>query len=83
MVTPDWDDYRYFLATAQTGSLSVPQRELRTNQPTVGRRIAALEEVLGVRLFHRHARGMSLTGPARACAFGADDGRSRARRRSP
>ena len=36
-------------------------RELRTNQPTVGRRIAALEEVLGVRLFHRHARGMSLT----------------------
>ena len=61
MHTPDWDDYRYFLATAQTGSLSGAARELRTNQPTVGRRIAALEEVLGVRLFHRHARGMSLT----------------------
>ncbi|PWV58714.1 LysR family transcriptional regulator [Plasticicumulans acidivorans] len=61
MTQPDWDDYRYFLATAQTGSLSGAARELRTNQPTVGRRIAALEDVLGVRLFHRHARGMSLT----------------------
>ncbi|TCO79714.1 LysR family transcriptional regulator [Plasticicumulans lactativorans] len=57
----DWDDYRYFLATAETGSLSAAARALDTNQPTVGRRIAALESRLGVRLYQRHARGMVLT----------------------
>lgn len=58
---PSWDDLRFFLAVAETGSLSAASRRLHTNQPTVGRRIAALEAALGARLFQRHSRGLSLT----------------------
>lgn len=57
----NWDDLRYFLAAARGGSLSAAARALQTNQPTVGRRIDALEQALQVRLFHRHARGLTLT----------------------
>lgn len=56
----DWDDLRYFLAVAETGSLSAAARQLGSHQPTVGRRIQTLEEHLGARLFKRHARGFSL-----------------------
>lgn len=58
---PDWDDLRYFLAAARTGSLSAAARTLDSNQPTVGRRIARLEQTLDLRLFQRHARGLTLT----------------------
>jgi len=57
----DWDDLRFFLAAARGGSLSAASRELNSNQPTVGRRIAALEHALGVRLFQRHPHGLTLT----------------------
>ena len=53
----DWDDYRYFLAVAEEGSLSAAANRLRASQPTVGRRIASLEDRLEVRLFERHPRG--------------------------
>ena len=57
----DWDDYRYFLAVAEEGSLSAAANRLRASQPTVGRRIASLEDRLEVRLFERHPRGYSPT----------------------
>lgn len=57
----DWDDLRYFTAAAEAGSLSAAAKRLDCNQPTVGRRIDALEKALGVRLFHRHAKGLTLT----------------------
>ena len=57
----DWDDYRFFLAVADAGSLSAAAKRLRASQPTVGRRIALLEERLDVHLFERHPRGYSLT----------------------
>lgn len=57
----DWDDIRFFLAAARTGSLSSASRALNSNQPTVGRRIAHLEKALGVQLFQRHALGLTLT----------------------
>jgi len=57
----DWDDYRYFLAVADEGSLSAAARRLGTSQPTVGRRVAGLEERLEVRLFERHQQGYSPT----------------------
>ena len=59
--TPDWDDYRHFLAVAESGSLSGAARRLGVSQPTVGRRIDALEQVLRARLFDRLARGYALT----------------------
>jgi len=57
----DWDDIRYFLAAARTGSLAAASRQLGSHQPTVGRRIDSLEKQLGVRLFQRHAQGLTLT----------------------
>lgn len=57
----DWDDVRYFLAAARTGSLAAASRQLGSHQPTVGRRIDSLEKRLGVRLFQRHAQGLTLT----------------------
>jgi DNA-binding transcriptional LysR family regulator len=50
----DWDDIRYFLAAAHTGSLAAASRQLGSHQPTVGRRIDSLEKRLGIRLFQRH-----------------------------
>jgi DNA-binding transcriptional LysR family regulator len=46
-----WDDLRYFLAIARAGSLSAAARELGVSQPTVSRRLAAIEKRMSVRLF--------------------------------
>lgn len=57
----DWDDLRFFLAVARHGTMSRAAGTLRVAQPTVGRRIAALERELGARLFVRSAAGWSLS----------------------
>ncbi len=57
----DWDDLRFFLAVARTGSLSAAARELRCTQSTVGRRLASLETGLRVRLLTRTPRGYIAT----------------------
>lgn len=57
----NWDDLRYFLAAAESGSLSAAAKRLHSNQPTVGRHIDALEAALGLRLFQRHKKGLTLT----------------------
>lgn len=57
----DWNRVRAFLLTAEKGSLSAAARALGTTQPTVGRQIAALEGELGVVLFERVGRGLSIT----------------------
>lgn len=57
----DWGDLRFFVAVARLGSLSAAARELRVEHSTVARRLDALEERLGVRLFDRLARGWRLT----------------------
>ena len=57
----DWDDLRFFLAIARTGSLTSAARELRVTQSTVGRRLASLESSLGARLLHRTPEGYVLT----------------------
>ena len=49
----DWDDYRYFLAIARTGSLTAAGRGLGVSQPTVSRRLETMEARLKVRLFDR------------------------------
>lgn len=58
----DWNQVRAFLATAEEGSLSAAARALGHTQPTLSRQVAALEESLGVTLFERAGRAMSLTG---------------------
>jgi DNA-binding transcriptional LysR family regulator len=66
----NWDDLRFFLVVARHGTLSASARELKVTQPTVGRRIAALEQLMGARLFARSSAGFVLTpSGARALAF--------------
>jgi DNA-binding transcriptional LysR family regulator len=62
----DWEDLRFFLALAQSGTLSATARELRVNHATVARRVASLEDVLGRVLFDRRASGYVLTAEGRA-----------------
>ena len=57
----DWNQARAFLATAEEGSLSAAARALGQTQPTLGRQVAALEENLGVTLFERIGRSLTLT----------------------
>lgn len=60
-----WDDIRYFLALAGSGSLSGASRQLAVEHSTVSRRVGQLEKTLGVRLFDRLARGWTLTEEGR------------------
>ena len=57
----DWGDLKVFIAVARAGSTLAAARELGVNQTTVARRVAALEEALGARLFDRHQDGYRLS----------------------
>jgi len=53
---------RTFLTVADEGHLTRAAEKLFTSQPAVSAQIRALEDELGVRLFDRGSRGMTLTG---------------------
>jgi DNA-binding transcriptional LysR family regulator len=57
----DWDNLRTFLAVARSGRISAAARRLRVDHTTISRRVAALEEELGVPLFYRTTTGYLLT----------------------
>ncbi len=57
----DWDDLRVFLAVVRAESLTRAGEALRLDPATVGRRVARLEERLGLRLFLRTPQGYGLT----------------------
>jgi len=57
----DWDKLKTFHAAAQTGSLTAAADKLKISQSAVSRQITALENSLDMPLFHRHARGLTLT----------------------
>jgi len=57
----NWDELRVLLALARAGSLGSAARELKLDPTTVGRRLAALEEAMEVRLVTRTPEGVSLT----------------------
>jgi DNA-binding transcriptional LysR family regulator len=57
----DWDKLRIFHAAAQAGSFTHAGETLNMSQSAVSRQVSALEQDLGVPLFHRHARGLILT----------------------
>ena len=56
-----WDDLRFFLAVARTGTLTAAARQTGTEHTTVARRIQALEDELDRSLFHRSNLGYALT----------------------
>src|SRR5687768_16560415 len=57
----DWNDIRYFLAVARSGTTAAAARSLNVNQSTVVRRLAVLEKGLGLRLFSKKREGYRLT----------------------
>ncbi|MEY8117351.1 LysR family transcriptional regulator [Falsihalocynthiibacter sp. BN13B15] len=57
----DWNKARAFLVTAEEGSLSAAARALGMSQPTLGRQVDGLEQELGIVLFQRVGRGLTLT----------------------
>lgn len=56
----NWDDYRYVLAVAASGSVSAAARSLGVNHATVLRRVASVEARLGVALFDKSMRGYEI-----------------------
>jgi DNA-binding transcriptional LysR family regulator len=66
MNQPDWDDFRYFLALIDAGTLSGAARVAGVEHTTVARRIDALEGALAVKLFDRFPKGWSLTAAGKA-----------------
>jgi DNA-binding transcriptional LysR family regulator len=63
--TLKWDDLRVFLAVARQSRLQSAGRSLGIDPATVGRRIAALEEALGAKLFDRSPQGYAITEAGR------------------
>lgn len=57
----DFSSLKAFIVVAECGSFSRAAEQLFMTQPAVSKRIAALEEDLGVALFDRLGRGIQLT----------------------
>jgi DNA-binding transcriptional LysR family regulator len=68
----NWDDLRYFLAVARTGTLSAAAKQLGTEHATVARHIQALEDELNSRLFHKSHSGYGLTVTGERLLTGAE-----------
>ena len=57
----DWDKLKIFHAVAEAGSFTSATVILNISQSAISRQIQSLEEDLNVKLFERHARGLTLT----------------------
>jgi len=68
---------RYFREVAAQGSVRHAAERLFVAQSAVSRQVALLEEELGVPLFERHARGMTLTDAGRLLLAYSTDMRGR------
>jgi DNA-binding transcriptional LysR family regulator len=63
---------RYFLESARRGSFTAAADALDVSQPAVAEQIRVLERTLGVPLFGRNARGVTLTAAGEAFATHAE-----------
>jgi molybdate transport repressor ModE-like protein len=61
-----WDDIRLLLAVASQGSFAKAARQTGVSLSTIGRRLRALEQSLGVALVERRSDGHRLTAQAQA-----------------
>lgn len=61
----NWDDARFVLALARTGTIRGAAKSLAVNHTTVSRRIAALEKHLSARLFEQTPSGYVMTASGR------------------
>jgi DNA-binding transcriptional LysR family regulator len=69
----DWDRVRVFRGVAQAGSFTRAADSLGLSQSAISRQIGALEEDVGMPLFHRHARGLVLTEQGEILLVAAHD----------
>lgn len=60
----DWNDLKYFLAVHRAGNLARAAAAIGINATTVGRRVTALEQQVGARLFDRTPEGWAATPAA-------------------
>lgn len=58
---------RTFVRIVEAGSLSAAAEQLKTTQPTISRRLQALERSLGLQLLQRSTHSMQLTGDGERC----------------
>ncbi len=68
-----WDDIRVFLALHRERTLALASRRLGVDLSTVSRRLAALEEALGARLFDRTRDGLQPTSAAEQLLVPAEE----------
>ena len=57
---------QYFLAVTRRKSFSLAAKDMHVTQPTISNGVRELERTLGVRLFNRGSRHVSLTMEGRA-----------------
>ncbi|MFK7892909.1 MAG: LysR family transcriptional regulator [Granulosicoccus sp.] len=57
----DFPSLKAFVAVAETGSFSAAAERMHLTQPAISKRVASLENYLGVPLFDRLGRGIQLT----------------------
>ncbi|WP_157188244.1 LysR family transcriptional regulator [Nitratireductor pacificus] len=69
----DWNDYQVVLDIARAGSLTLAGRQSGRSHATLFRRLNAIEQHLGTRLFDRHRSGYALTGAGEAIVAAARD----------
>lgn len=62
----DWADMRLFLALVDHGTLVAAAEHLGLSQPTLGRRLTALQKRVGATLFTRDGRRLALTDAGHA-----------------
>src|SRR5689334_22633648 len=68
----EWSDLRIFLAIARSGTLAAAGKSVGLIQPTMGRRLRALEGALGQTLFQRSPDGFVLTDDGQAILGSAE-----------
>lgn len=71
--TVNWDDLRVLLAIVRAPTLTEAAKSLGVTQTTVTRRLAALEDRLGLRLISRTSHGIVVTEVGKTVAAAASD----------
>ena len=73
MQTMNWNDLRYILAVSRGRTLAAAARLLGVDDTTVARRLVAVQEMIGVRLYQRLADGtLALTTSGERAALHAE-----------